>query len=237
MDTDAGGSVLVVMPARGGSKGLPGKNLREVGGISLTGRAVRVGLAFLRERALSGTVFVDTDAPDIAAEGVRHGAEAPFLRPPELAGDATPMIDNVLHAVDRFAAMGREHGVVVLLQPTSPLRETEDVLACWDAFRPPDVDSVVAVTPPDHPPEHTLRMGPDGVLTWAWPELALATRRQDLPRSLRPTGSVYVSTVDSLRRHRTFLVAGRTRGVEVPRERSVDVDTAADLALAEHLLR
>src|SRR5688572_26196816 len=129
---DTGHGVLVVVPARGGSKGLPGKNLREVGGVSLTGRAVQVGLAFLSERALWGQMFVDTDATDIAAEGIRWGAEVPFLRPPELAADATPMADNVLHAVDRFAALGRVHDVVVLLQPTSPLRTAGDVVACWD---------------------------------------------------------------------------------------------------------
>jgi CMP-N,N'-diacetyllegionaminic acid synthase len=108
--------ILVVVAARGGSKGLPEKNLRR-----------------------DGTVLVDTDSEEIAEEGRRWGATVPFLRPARLAGDEARMIDNVLHALDRIAEERGEHDTVVLLQPTSPLRDVEDVLACFRAF-----DSAIA---------------------------------------------------------------------------------------------
>ena len=104
--------VLVHIPARAGSKGLKDKNLRTVGGISLVGRAVRAGLAFLEDSGLNGLVLVDTDGERIAEEGRRHGASVPFLRPAELAGDGTPTLDTVLHAVDHLRTEGTEIGAV-----------------------------------------------------------------------------------------------------------------------------
>jgi N-acetylneuraminate synthase/N,N'-diacetyllegionaminate synthase len=227
-------NVLVLIAARSGSKGLPGKNLRSVAGISLVGRAVRVGRRFLRASGLRGTVLIDTDSQAIADEAARWGAEAPFLRPAELALDTTPIVDSVLHAADRLAAQGREHDVIVLLQPTSPLRSVQDVAACFAAYDPA-VGSALAVTAPDHAPAQALRSKADGTLHWRWPELEPGARRQELEALWRPSGAVYVSSVASLRANRTFLVPGRTRGVALPAERSVDVDHARDLALAEAL--
>ncbi len=227
--------ILVLVPARGGSKGLPRKNLLRVGGISLVGRAVRVGRGFLSASGHSGTVLVDTDSEEIAEEGRQFGASVPFLRPESLAGDATPMIDNVLHAVERTAAASGAPDVVVLLQPTSPVRTVEDVLACFRAYDP-RVGSVVAITRPSHAPEQTLRLGADQAVSWAWPDLEPGSPRQALPPAFRPSGAVYVSSVESLRQHRAFIVPGRTRGVVLPEERSVDVDDATDLALANAIV-
>lgn len=224
--------VLVLIPARGGSKGLPGKNLRTVAGISLVGRAAWIGRRFLQDRGLTGTVLIDTDSEEIAREAVRWGAEAPFLRPPELAGDATPMIDNVLHAIERLKKTHGEYDAFVLLQPTSPLRNVDDVIACWKAYDPA-IGSVVAITRDDHPAEWTLRRADDGVVSWAWAATDPEGRRQDFPLGWRLTGAVYVSSIASLKENRSFLIAGRTRGVGLPGERSVDVDTAQDLALAD----
>ncbi len=223
--------VLVVIPARGGSKGLPGKNLQLVGGIPLVGHAARVGREFLRRTGLTGTVLLDTDSEEIAAEGRRWGASAHFLRPGSLAADTTPMSDNVLYAAERVGDVD----VVVLLQPTSPLRAVEDVLGCWKLFDPAIAQSVAAVVENEHPAEQTFRMDGD-VLSWAWPSAVPDRRRQDLPRGYRPTGSVYVTSLALLRTVKSFLVPGKTRGFLVPRERAVDIDTAADLALAEAML-
>lgn len=226
----------MLIPARGGSKGLPGKNLKPVAGISLVGRAARVGRRFLREAGVNGDVLIDTDSQPIADEAVRWGAEAPFLRPVEFAADSTPTIDNVLYALERLEAAGRRYDVVVLLQPTSPLRETRDVAACFATFDAAS-GSVISITSAEHPPEQALRLGSDGSVRWAWPELGPDVRRQDLEPAFRPSGAVYVSSVESLRRNKSFIVPGRTRGVALPPERSVDIDTARDLALAEEFAR
>ena len=224
--------VLVVIPARGGSKGLPGKNLKPVGGIPLVGRAARIGREFVRRSGLDGVVLVDTDSEEIAAEARKWGAAVPFLRPANLGLDTTSMTENVLHAAERVG----EVGAVVLLQPTSPLRSVEDVLGCWNMFDPPRFESVVAIVENDHIAEQTFRLGGDGILAWAWPDAEPDRRRQDLPRGFRPSGSVYISTLASLKSTGSFLVSGKSRGFVVPRERAIDVDSADDLAMAESIV-
>lgn len=228
--------VLVHVPARGGSKGLPGKNLRQIGGRSLVARAVDVGRAFLSSTGIAGLVLVDTDDERIAAEARQAGAAVPFLRPAALAQDATPTLDTVLHAIDRLKESGTEIETLVLLQPTSPLRTVEDVLACWAVFDPQLHPSVVSVVAVGHPPELTLRLRADGRVQWAFGAPPAGVRRQDLPASFRPNGAVYIDGVEFLRRERNFVVEGVTVGVPMPAERSVDVDDALDLAVAEALL-
>lgn len=231
-------SVLCLIPARGGSKGLPGKNLRTVGGISLVGRAVLAARRFVRDAGLADArVLVDTDSPEIAREGRAWGALVPFLRPAELAADDTSTLESTLAVLDRLAAEGAEVRTVVLLQPTSPLRTAEDVAACWEVFDPAERPSVASVTPTPHPVELALRLGPGGGVEWREPRSDGGARRQECEPAHWLSGAVYVNTVESLREHRAFVVPGLTRGVELPPERSVDVDTAAELALAEALLR
>jgi CMP-N,N'-diacetyllegionaminic acid synthase len=198
------------------------------------GHAVRVGARLLRGSGHGGTVLIDTDSESIAAEAVRWGAEAPFLRPSALAADDTKTADSVLHALDRLEAAGRHHDVLVLLQPTSPLRATDDVRACLAAYDPA-LGSSVSVVQIEHPSEQSLKLAADGTLDWSWPELKPDRRRQEFPAAWRPSGSVYVSSVESLRTHRAFLVPGRTRGVAIPAARSIDIDRAEDLAFAEAL--
>lgn len=227
--------VLIVIPARGGSKGLPGKNLRCVGGVSLVGRAVYAARGFARLAGIDATIFVDTDSAEIAEEGRRYGADVPFLRPAELAGDATSTSDSVLHAVQRLIARGVQVDVIVLLQPTSPLRTAEDIAACWKEFDRASAPSVISTVPVGHPPELSLRAGADGVLDWALGEPPHDIRRQAFRPATFPSGAVYVLTHELLRREGRFIVPGVTRSVLLPPAHSVDIDTADDLALAEAL--
>jgi CMP-N-acetylneuraminic acid synthetase len=253
--------LLTVIPARGGSKGLPGKNVMTVGGVSLVGRAVLAAKEALRTFATEGSlavtrILVDTDEETIAAEARRWGAEVPFLRPAELAGDVVPMIDNVLFAVARMAALPEplDADTVLLLQPTSPLRSPDDILRCLRRFTKisqghghgggeGELASVVAVTPCDHVPEQSLHLtrcagdGADDVISWAFPSAEPTRRRQDFVPAYRPAGSVYVSSVASLRSARSFFVPGQTRGVIVPRERAIDIDDRTDLLVARELHR
>lgn len=212
--------VLGLVPARGGSKGLPGKNLRKVAGRSLVARAVDAGLA----APSVDMVVVSSDDPEILSEGRRAGAVT-SPRPPELARDETPTIDVVL----RELALRPSVATAVLLQPTSPLRGADDVQACLDAY---DVDHpVVTVSPVSHPPSWSFHRRPDGalvpVLGWA----AIAGRRQDAPETYTLNGSVYVGSRRYLLEHRSF-IGPATRSVLMPPERSVDIDSELDLSLA-----
>ena len=226
-------SPVCLIPARGGSKGLPNKNLRPVGGLSLVGRAVQAGREFGRLAGLRDLpIVVDTDSDAIAEEARRWGGLVPFLRPPELAGDAVATAASSLVALERLEKGGSDVGDVILLQPTSPLRSGADVLACWRAYHPQHSPSVISLVPTEHSPDIALRSAPGGALQW-YGGGEPSTRRQDSPEAWWPSGAVYVISLALLKRERRFIVPGVTRGVILPRERSVDVDTAEDLAEAE----
>ncbi len=215
---------VCIIPARGGSKGLPGKNLALVGGKSLIARAVEAA----RGSASIDRILVSTDAEDIADAARAHGAEVPFMRPPELALDETPGIEPIRHAVRWLEASGASPRWVVILQPTSPLRTAADVAGAVALAREARPDKVVSVVPVTTPPHWMLVRQPDGALV-PFLERAGDQRRQatDL---LVPNGAVYVYSRDAVFADGSSPM--RTLGYPMPRERSVDVDTAYDLELA-----
>jgi N-acylneuraminate cytidylyltransferase len=214
-----------VVPARAGSKGLPGKNLAPLAGSPLVEHAI----AQAQRVAGVDEVVVTTDDPQVAAIATRRGAHL-VDRPAELAGDLARSVDAVVHALDVVGAADEDR--VVLLQPTSPLRTDEDVTACL--ARAGDVGAVVTVCEVDHHPFKGF-VEVDGELAPVRHLDDLEAPRQALPRAVRPNGAVYVVGVGQLRADGRFLAAPVTV-VEVPSERSLDVDTAADLARAEAIL-
>jgi N,N'-diacetyllegionaminate synthase len=229
-------NVLCVIPARGGSKGIPDKNLREVGGISLVGRAVLSARAFVREAGLeSASIVVDTDAEAIAAEGRSWGAAVPFLRPGELARDDTPTSESTLALLDRLAPDGVRSEAVVLLQPTSPLRTGADIAACWKLFDLAGAQSVISLAETPHPLELGMRLDAQGAVAWL-AESGGGRRRQEYAPAYWPSGAVYVISAGLLRERRSFIVPGVTRGVVLSAERSVDVDRPHDLVVAQAML-
>jgi N-acetylneuraminate synthase len=226
-------SPVCLIPARGGSKGLRDKNLLPVGGVSLVGRAVLAAREFGRLAGLRDLpIVVDTDAEPIAEEARRWGATVPFLRPAELAGDTVSTAASSLAALERLESGGSDVGDVILLQPTSPLRSGSDILACWREYDARRTPSVISLVRTEHSPEIALRIEPSGAVQWhsgSEPPI----RRQDSPNAWWPSGAVYVISLGLLKRERRFIVPGVTHGVVLPRERSVDVDTAEDLAEAQ----
>jgi CMP-N-acetylneuraminic acid synthetase len=223
--------LLLLIPARANSKGLPGKNLASVAGVSLVGRAVLAARAFLRTQGLGARarILVDTDGEQIATEGRRWGADVPFLRPAELAADTTQTVDNVLHAWHR---LDREAQWLILLQPTSPMRRAQHIAACWDTAQSAAAPSAVTVIEASHPIALALYGGGTQPLSFALGAAPVSTRRQDNPVALWPNGAVYVTRLDELERLRAFLVTGKTLGVPMDAAASVDIDAAEDLKRA-----
>jgi len=208
-----------------------------VRGVSLVARAIVAAREFAtRAPHCRVNIIVDTDSHEIAAEGTRWGAAVPFLRPTELAGDATPTIENVVFLLERLADPLPPTDAVVLLQPTSPLRRAEDIACCWAAFDPAKSPSVVSVTATSQPGELLLQREQDGTLQWARGTSPPALPQQALAASYYVNGAVYIASPAFLRHHRAFVVPGCTRGVPLPPERSIDIDTAGDLALADTIL-
>jgi N,N'-diacetyllegionaminate synthase len=220
-------NILFLIPARGGSKGLPGKNLAPVGGIPLVGRAARLGRAAARALGGGSRVVCSTDDAAIAAAARSWGAEVPFMRPAALASDGARSIDVVLHAL---TALGDQFDAVVLLQPTSPLTDVDDVLGAI-RLHGNSLLPVVSVCPAEHPAEWLYTIDDGGRLSRLLPTVQPPDQRQAARVTFRANGAVYVSSTASLRREESFF-GPETRAFVMPAERSIDVDTVFDLAAA-----
>lgn len=229
--TEVGPTIAFVF-ARGGSKGLVDKNLRELGGITLIGRAVDAALA----AASVDRVVVSTDSPAIAAVARDHGAEVPWLRPRELASDTCPERLAWRHACDRVEAVSGPIGLFVSVPATAPLRHYSDIDRAVARYRAGNADLVVTVTPARASPYFTIvGMDADCGLGYLVDEGGRFARRQDAPEVFEITPVAYVSTPAHIRTA-DRLFQGRVEGSVVPTERAVDIDDDLDLAFAEFLV-
>lgn len=218
--------VLGLIPARGGSKGILRKNIREIAGKPLIGWTIQAA------RAVQGidAVVVSTEDPEIAEVARACGAEVPFMRPIELAADETPGIDPVFHALDMLP----EFDAVMLLQPTSPLRTAGDVEGVLAVAAESSTPSVVSVCAADSHPAWMYTLTSGNKLVAASSARAVA-RRQDLPPVYTLNGAIYFAQAEWLRANRRF-VDPHTRGYVMPVERSIDIDGPLDWRIAEMLL-
>lgn len=223
---------LLIVPARGGSKGIPGKNLVQIGGMPLIVWTIKEALA-----SNAGTVIVSTDSEDAAAIAKKAGAEVPFLRPAELSTDRTPSLDVVLHAVDWWhEKKGIWPEICVLLQPTSPFRTAADILAGLKLLEESNAPAVVAVREARTHPWISRKIGPGGVLEYFFEGSSRVSRRQDFPDAFEVNGALYAIRTAVLRSEKTFQPEG-TLAYVMPQERSLDIDNVSDLRHAEwHLL-
>lgn len=223
--------ILGLIPARSGSKGLPHKNILPLGGRPMIAWTVD---AALQSRSLN-RVVVSTDDWLIASIAEQWGAEAPFLRPAELARDDTRTIDVVLHALEWLAAEERYRpDYVMLLQPTSPLRSREDIDGAVDTMVQTQAASVISVGPAHQHPALMRQMDGHGRLHPLRPEDHPPARRQDFDQTYVLNGAIYLARRDDLIRNRSF-DEGQACGFIMPPERSVDVDTEWDYRLAQVL--
>ena len=220
------GGILALIPARGGSKGLPGKNVRLLAGLPLISYSVNAAKLSCHPMR----IVCSTDDPEIANVAREFGAEAPFLRPPHLATDEASTFDVVRHAVD---VLGGEFDFVLLLQPTSPLRTAGDIDSAFALLQ--GAKAVVGMREADDHPFLIHRFGADGVISPYVDAAAASLRRQDLPGAYVVNGALYLVEVKALFEQKSFLPTG-TRGYVMPPERSVDIDDLADFCEAERIL-
>jgi CMP-N-acetylneuraminic acid synthetase len=225
--------VLGVVPARGGSKGIPRKNIAPLLGKPLLAYTAEAALA---ARRLS-RVILSTDDEEIAEVGRRCGLEVPFMRPPELAQDDTPMLPVVQHAVRWLEERGDRYDAVCLLQPTNPLRRPEDIDACIELLAETGADALVTVLPVPHRynPHWVCFRDGDGFLRLSTGEPVPISRRQDLPPAFHREGSVYVTRRDVLMEGNS-LYGTRLAGLVMDPAVSVSVDDMLDWERAERLL-
>lgn len=224
--------VLGLVPARGGSKGIPGKNIKPLAGRPL--------LAYVADAAVGSGVIdrvvLTTDSPEIADVGHSLGLEVPFLRPAELAGDDAAMIDVVRHALAWAAEADCAPEIVVLLQPTAPLRRPEHIAEAVETLRRTDCDSVASVIPlPLHfSPDYVMRIEQERLVTFL-PEGERATRRQDVRPAYSRDGTVYAFWRATVERYGT-IYGEDCRPLLVDPACSINLDTPEDWAAAERAL-
>jgi N-acylneuraminate cytidylyltransferase len=232
MDIDP---ILCVIPARGGSKGLPGKNIRPLAGLPLIAHSIRcAGMCPRVSRAI-----VSTDSGEIAAVARAHGAAVPFMRPPELAGDRTPMLPVLQHALREMERIdGARYGSVLLLDPTSPGRVPSDVAECARRLEAdPRADGVVGVSRPEFNPYWHCMVERDGYMAPLIPGAGSFARRQDLPAVFRINASVYLWRRDFLLEAGGSWMGGRHLMHEIPESRAIHIDDIDEFERADLMIR
>ena len=225
--------VLGLITARGGSKSIPRKNIRPLAGKPVIAWTID---AALQSRTLD-RVVVSTDDEEIAQVARECGAAVPFMRPAELACDDTPHIEVVRHALQRLES-GEEYrpDYVVLLQPTSPLRTSDDIDAAVEVSEKNGSDAVVSVCLTHHHPFLVKRIDEDGNLEDFLPSPLAYERRQDLPPAYFINGAIYLTRRRVLLDEHTFL-PHRTLPYIMPGERSPQIDDLSDFRVIEFILR
>lgn len=215
--------ILGLIPARGGSKALPGKNIRPIAGKSMIQRAFECASA-CRE---VDRVVLSTDDEQIASSAREIGLEVPFMRPAEFARDESPMIDVAVHALTALAAEGYTPDALLLLQPTSPLRRPGHVAQAVSLLG--DNDSVCSVieVPQEYSPHYVMKIGGSGYLEYFMPDGSRFTRRQDVPRAYKREGTIFFTRSSVLLDQRSFY-GTRCVPMLIPVKESSNIDTLED---------
>jgi len=224
--------VLAVIPARGGSKGIPRKNIRPLRGVPLIAYTIRAALAC---PAITETV-VSTDDEEIRHVAVAHGAQVPFVRPDHLSTDTALAVPTIQHAVAEMEQLrGIRYDYVAMLQPTTPLRSGEDLSAAIGRLVAEGADGIISVIPVGNwHPMKMKRFVADTLVDYEPPPVENPPR-QSLPPVYMVNGALYASRRDVLMEQNSFR-GQRCLGYVMPQERSVNIDEEVDFVVAEYLL-
>lgn len=220
------GKVLGLIPARGGSKGVPNKNIRDLDGKPLIAHSIEAG----QNASSIDTVVVSTDDDEIATVADQYGARVPFIRPDYLATDEAPTAPVIRHAVEYLRKQGEEYSTFVLLQPTSPLRTEEHIDEAYSKYVRSDIDSLISAYPTY---DTRWQQTPEGAKEQNYTRAG--KRRQDRDPEYVINGAVYVTDVANFMETEK-IITGKTGIYEMSERKSVDIDTPFDLWLAEQIL-
>lgn len=221
---------LVIIPARGGSKGIPHKNIKLLGGKPLICRAIDNA----RSVASDADICVSTDDPEIIKVVENYGLKVPFVRPAELAADNSGTYEVLLHALGFYERQGRTYDTIILLQPTSPFRRDEDISEALKLYSP-DIDMVVSVTEARANPYYNCFEADSNGFLHVSKGDGKYIRRQDAPKAWEYNGAIYIINPQSLKRE-SLGEFKRRRMYEMDELHSLDLDTPLDWRIAELLI-
>lgn len=220
---------LAIIPARAGSKGLADKNIRDLAGKPL----ILHSLEAARNSGLFHRILLSTDSQSYADMAEAAGFQVPFLRSPEASSDEATSFTVIDEVIENLKVMGESYDLFCLLQPTSPLRDEEDIKASWALFLEKEARQVVSLCPAEHSPALVNPLKEDGSLEgFLKPGVG---RRQDLTPHFRLNGAIYWSYVADYLAGGSFFLKGSYAYI-MPKERSVDIDDDLDFALAQVLM-
>jgi len=224
--------MLAIVPARGGSKGIPGKNIRMLCGKPLIAHTIEAAMAC----SSIDRVIVSTDDDEIAAVAREYDADIPFMRPRELAQDNSIALDAYIYTIDRLNnEFGGNYQEFAVLLPTAPLRIPEDIDNAVALFHARGADSVLTFAEMSHPPVWAMKINQDGTIHSYFDIETGIKNRQELAIGYMPNGSIYVFKY-SLLKDKYTIYSDRTYAYIMPQERSVDIDAEIDLKFAEFLM-
>ena len=228
-----GGSFIAIIPARRGSKRLPGKNTMNFGGKPLIAWTIQAAI----ESKYIDRVVVSTDSNQIANLSKKYGADVPYLRPEILACDESSTIDVVLHMLNYLEKIGEFYDYVVLLQPTSPLRNARDINESIDLLFDRESDAVVSVCKAEHSPLWCGKLLSDMEMSTFLDSSVLNKRSQDLDQYYRLNGAIYLCRVNRLKKEKNFVLKSRCIAYEMDQDRSIDIDSHLDFDFAYFCLK
>lgn len=217
---------LAIIPARGGSKGVPRKNIKELAGKPLIAWTIEEA----KKSKYIDRLILSSEDDEIIEVAKKYGCEVPFKRPLELAQDDTPGIAPILHAIEQCP----DYDYVVLLQPTSPLRTVEDIDGCIEKLLSNNADFCVSVSQPEKSPYWMYTLERELMVPLLQKELV--ARRQDLPKVYSLNGSVYVGESTKIKKSKAFLTEN-TIAFETAAKQSFDIDTELDFKICEVLIK
>lgn len=224
--------VLYFIPARGGSKGLPGKNIKKLNGRPL----IEYSILAAKKSKIKGDIVVSTDDPKIARVAKKGGANVPYLRPEHLSTDKAKTLDALFHHLVFAASEGKFYDTVILLQPTSPLRKAEDIENGYNLFLRKKASAVIGVTEFKHSLSWVNDLPADGRMDKFIKSAEANKNRQQLGKKYQINGALYVLDIRALYKYKRITMP-KSFAYVMPEERSVDIDSLLDFRFAEFLLK
>lgn len=223
-------SHLAIIPARSGSKGLPGKNVRLLDGIPLMAYSILAA----KNSNIFQTIILSTDSREYADIAMTYGAEIPWLRDTKLASDNAFSTDVVIDLLNRLSETGKQYTHFTLLQPTSPLRTSSDINEAWKLLQQKKASAVIGVSECQHPPQW-CNILPEDLCMKDFIKPEAMVPRQNLEQQYMVNGAIYMSETIAFMKHKSFFMPD-TYGYIMPPERSVDIDNEIDFLVAESLI-
>lgn len=226
--------ILAIIPARGGSKGIPRKNIKQLGDQPLIAYTIKRAL----ESKLLHTVMVSTEDQEIASIAEQYGLKVPFLRPERLAQDFTPSLDVVINVLETYRKQDVFFDAVMILEPTNPFRTTNEIDECIRIFKAKDSDSLISVkeVPPQFNPHWVFEENEDAILHKAIGETTIIARRQILPKAYARDGSVYITKTEVVLNQRSLF--GETIAYRLnDNPNQINIDSMEDWKAAEKIVK